>query len=351
MTLAVLTRLDDVCRDRGARTAKEARPLAGLVGEVERGMDAVEAELGRVDARGDAPAEKSVRHLLGLRGKRLRPLCVALAARTGPRGFGSAARELAVAAELVHAATLLHDDVVDAGDLRRGAPTARVLYGNAASIFGGDWLLVEAMRRIQTAAVPGALDRALQVLREMLEAESQQLAARGKPWAPEAGRAAYLRVAQGKTASLFAWALGSGGRGGGADEAAATALEDFGTQLGIAFQVVDDALDLADDALSLGKTALADLREGKMTYPLVIAAERDPRVAAWLADAAAQAEPPAALLLEVARAVRATGAVDEARRFAAERTRAAEAALGPLPPSAAREALAGIAGALARRDA
>src|SRR5262249_22155884 len=148
------------------------------------------------------------------------PLCVALAARAG-NGFGAAARQLAVAVELVHTATLLHDDVVDVGDTRRGAPAARVVYGNAASIFAGDWLLVEALRRVRAAAVPDALDRLLDIIEEMIMAESTQLDRRG---VMVADRAAYFRVVEGKTASLFRWALWAGGRAGGLDERACRAL-------------------------------------------------------------------------------------------------------------------------------
>jgi geranylgeranyl pyrophosphate synthase len=109
-------------------------------------------------------------------------MCVALAGAPA-RGFDRRARDLAVAAELVHNATLLHDDVVDLGDLRRGAPAARVVYGNAASIFAGDWLLVEAIARIRAAGFPDLLDRALDVLRQMLSAEacSSRCAAPSRP--------------------------------------------------------------------------------------------------------------------------------------------------------------------------
>jgi octaprenyl-diphosphate synthase len=128
----------------------------------------VEAGLAAIDGNG-TPMHKSARHLMRLGGKRLRPLCVALAARVGA-GFGSAARELAIAVELVHNATLLHDDVIDLGDRRRGKDTARVIYGNAASIYAGDWLLVDALRRIQATALPGLLEKSLGVLNEILEA-------------------------------------------------------------------------------------------------------------------------------------------------------------------------------------
>src|SRR5213076_2069185 len=173
-------------------------------------LAACEAGLALV-ARGTDVVSRSVGHLLDLDGKRLRPLCVALGARAGA-GFTGPARELAVAVELVHTATLLHDDVVDLGEKRRGADTARAVYGNAASIFAGDWLLIEALRRVRHAGVRGLLDRLLDVIEEMIIAESVQLEGRRRA---DLGRAAWMRVAEGKTASLFRWAMLAGGRAGG----------------------------------------------------------------------------------------------------------------------------------------
>jgi octaprenyl-diphosphate synthase len=264
-------------------------------------------------------------------------MCVALAARVG-HGFSPAAREIAIAAELIHAATLLHDDVVDLGDKRRGEPTARLLYGNAASIFGGDWLLVEALRRIESARVPNVLADVLSVLREMLAAESLQLACRGRF---DPSPSVYMRIVEGKTASLFRWALASGGHAGGLAEAQVRALAAYGDRLGVAFQVIDDLLDVAGDAQALGKSLFADLREGKATYPLLLALEREPRLLP-IVRAAAESDDGAAL--EVAGAAAAetlarTGAVDDARAFAARLSTQAVAHLAELPRCAAREAL------------
>jgi octaprenyl-diphosphate synthase len=339
----VLTRLDSVGNMLGAPLE---RPLTGVLAEVDADIQAVERALAAVDPSGEAPVEECVRHLLQLRGKRLRPMCVALAARTGS-GSSPAARELATAAELVHAATLLHDDVVDLGDRRRGAPTARLLYGNAASIFGGDWLLVEAIRRIQAAGVPGLLDEALDVLRAMLEAESLQLARRG---VLDVNRAAYLRVAEGKTASLFRWALLAGARAGGASEDAERGLARFGDRIGVAFQVIDDVLDLAGEPTATGKSLYADLAEGKMAFPLVVALERNPVLGALLESLAQESEPSGSALAEVARAVAATGAVDEGRTFARSLANEAVQSLAAVPACPAKEALVSAAAQLFARD-
>jgi len=278
----VMARLADVCKVRGVG-GKPSR-LGELLGCVEDDMLVIDAGLEAIADGGsrDLPVEKSVRHLLRLKGKRLRPMCVALAARVG-QGFTPAARDIAISAELVHAATLLHDDVVDLGDKRRGEPTARMLYGNAASIFGGDWLLVEALRRIDAAGTPGVLADVLEVLREMLSAESLQLACRGR-FDPNV--AVYMKIVEGKTASLFRWALASGGRAGGLPLPGCRALAAYGERLGVAFQVIDDLLDVTGDPDALGKSLFADLREGKTTYPLLLALERDPKLAPTVRAAA-----------------------------------------------------------------
>jgi octaprenyl-diphosphate synthase len=320
------------------RVDGRAALLGELLGCVEADMRAIDDELGGVcKGAHEYPVEKSVAHLLGARGKRLRPMCVALAARLG-RGFDARAELVAVSAELIHAATLLHDDVVDLGATRRGAPAARLVYGNAASIFGGDWLLVEALRRIQRAAVPGVLEEVLDVLAEMLAAESVQLACRGR-FDPSVS--VYMRVALGKTAALFRWALAAGGRCGGLGDDECRALSTYGEKLGVAFQIVDDVLDVAGDEAQLGKALYTDLREGKTTYPLLVALEREPSLLQILRAAWEEAEGGrlAQLGATVAAALVRTGALDEARSLASRQASEAVAALAPLAPTIAKRAL------------
>jgi len=275
----------------------------------------------------------------------LRPLCVALASRTG-EGFSAAARHLATAVELVHSATLLHDDVVDLGHVRRGQPTARMIYGNAASVFAGDWLLIEALREVRRAQVPGALDELLSVIEEMIRAEAIQLEARGSI---VADRETYFAIVRGKTASLFRWALFAGARAGGLDPAAARALERYGENLGIAFQIVDDALDLAGDTATLGKSLFSDLREGKITYPLIVALERDPEMAPLLEAAISDASADADVSLRVLASLRRTGACAAALDLAKHHARVAVAELEGAPPSEARHLLALVAEATTER--
>ncbi|APR78397.1 Octaprenyl diphosphate synthase [Minicystis rosea] len=340
----VFAHLEDVCAGRGLDTLAgkliELRTwLAGDLADVERAIAAA--------GSGDTPAHKSVRHLLDQDGKRLRPICVALASRAG-QGFTPAARTYAVAVELVHNATLLHDDVVDVGDVRRGHPAARVVYGNAASIFGGDWLLTDALCRVQSAGQADVLGRLLEVIKEMVIAESLQLARRGKV---KCSASDYFRIIDGKTASLFRWAMFAGARAGGVGTEATQALEEYGQKLGVAFQLVDDLLDFAGDPAATGKALLTDLREGKMTYPLILAMERDPSLAPDLERSCASedAEVDPELAAHVARAMARAGVTDDCLELATKLCREAIKSLSVVPTGRARTSLESVALSVPRR--
>jgi octaprenyl-diphosphate synthase len=337
----VLNRLEAVVRD--VPVDEMAAKLADLRLFLDDDLRQVDEAIRLIDRR-DTPLHKSAGHLLDLGGKRLRPTCVALASRVG-RGFGPEAREVAVAVELIHSATLLHDDVVDNGDLRRGAPTARVLYGNAASIFAGDWLLVDALQRVAKVGLAGQLDHMLAVLKEMLDAEALQLQNRGSL---RGSVEDYFRVVEGKTASLFRWGLRSGGQAGGATPAQCEALERFGGALGVAFQVVDDVLDVAGDGAQIGKSLFADLREGKATYPLLVAVQRDARLGEQI-EAALRENAIESIEGEVSRRIRATGAVEASRELAAKLSGEALDSLKTLPASPVRDALEQVAVAMLHR--
>jgi octaprenyl-diphosphate synthase len=332
LSRAVLDRLAHVSTARGAPSLGER--LASLDRWVRADLIAFEAELATIP-RGARVVHSAAHHLLELGGKHLRPLCVALASRFG-EGFTDRARGLAVAVELIHNATLLHD-VVDVAERRRGQPAACVVYGNAASIFAGDWLLVAALRRIAAAGVEGLLDRMLAVIDEMIVAESIQLERRGNVTGT---REDYFAIIEGKTAALFRWAMIAGARVARLPPAAESALERFGLHLGVAFQAVDDELDFADGT---GKDPLADLREGKITYPLVVALECDATLHAQLVALLAQSQPRRDELAAIAAAVRATGALAATRALAEDHVERALAVLDELPAGPARDALVTVA--------
>jgi len=338
----VLDRLRAVCA-RGELDDLGSR-LSDLLDLVREDLALFEVDVASLPG-GRSLVHRSAEQLLALGGKRLRPTCVMLASRVGD-GFDPRARDLAVAVELVHSATLLHDDVVDLGDLRRGAPASRALYGNAASIFAGDWLLIEALRRVRRAAVPGTLDRLLSVIEEMIFAESIQLEARGHL---RTDRDGWMRVAEGKTAALFRWAMLAGGRAGGLGDRACRALEDYGTHLGVAFQAVDDVLDLTGDSAATGKALFVDLRDGKMTWPLILGVERDPALRQVIERVLRSPVAEVGLEGQILDALIATGAVEDCRAMARERSARAVACLDALPGSRATEALATVARAAVER--
>jgi octaprenyl-diphosphate synthase len=306
-------------------------------------LAALDAALGAVVRDGPAPAALAATHLAAAGGKRVRPLLVLLSAACFGGG-GAVARELALAAELVHLATLLHDDVVDDGDERRGVPAARRIYGNAVSVLAGDLLLTHALERT-AAAAPAVLPDLLRTLRRLVDGEVVQLRGRVELDLDERTHAAIVRD---KTASLFAWAARAGARAAGAPEDAVQALGAFGEHVGLAFQLVDDALDYAGDARETGKSLLADVHEGKITLPLLRALALRPQLAAELQAVRAG---DGAAALRVAQSVRESGACAAVRDEARAHTREAIAALACVPEGRARELLAAVAEELTVRRA
>ena len=336
--------LEGVCENHGLPDL--AARLLGIRNWLAHDIAAVDRDLATLP-RLATKVTASAHHLLDLGGKHLRPMCVALAARVGT-GFDAGARQLAVAVELVHNATLLHDDVVDLGDSRRSAPTARFIYGNAASVFAGDWLLVAALRRIRAAAVPGTLDRMLAIIDEMIIAESLQLDNRGRI---DVDLDDYGRIVEGKTAALFRWAMYAGGRAGNLDAGSCAALEAFGRNVGIAFQAVDDLLDYAGDSRVTGKEPFADLREGKVTYPLALALAGDAELTAMLEhDLAGDRGVTDSVIARVRTSLERSHALSRCRELAETHVTAAIACLDPLPDGAARAALTTLAEATLHRE-
>jgi octaprenyl-diphosphate synthase len=346
MSDAVLSSLAETSRAQGfSALALRLEDLGGPLGEE---LSAIASDLLPAGA-GANLAVRAAQQLLIRPGKRLRALCVLLAARPAP-GRRAVARErvrdLAIAAELVHAATLLHDDVLDEGTERRGVPTARMVFGNSASILGGDHLLIEALRRVERARFPELLAMLLEVIEQMIAAEAIQLEDRRQSIEARLERAElsarYLSVARGKTAALFRWGLIAGGRAAGLGPRELGALGRAGETAGIAFQLIDDLLDFAADPGETGKDSFSDLAGGKLTWPVLHAVQIDPGLAADLARGA----PPTAL----ARRIKESGAVeatrDEARRYGAE----ALEALSALPEGPARLALAGLVAAMLERS-
>ena len=289
-------------------------------------------------------------HIVAAGGKRLRPMLLLLAARAcGSRTAASAspdAHQLAAVIEFIHTATLLHDDVVDESDLRRGRKTANALWGNAPSVLVGDFLYSRSFQLMVE------LDR-MEVMRIL--ADTTNSIAEGEVLQllhvhnPDTDEAAYLRVIERKTAVLFAAATRLGALLAGVDDATQQCLHDYGLNLGLAFQIADDVLDYCADEDALGKHLGDDLAEGKATLPLIHAmAQADATTRERLRAIVKEGDGNG--LPEALAAIHASGSLDYSRTCATEYAQLAVQALEGLPDNAAIAGLRGLARYAVNRD-
>jgi octaprenyl-diphosphate synthase len=246
-------------------------------GSVQRLFDLSTVDMAGVDALIHARLKSEVPlipalgdHLVEAGGKRLRPLLTVAAARLCGTD-NEAHRNLAAAVEFIHTATLLHDDVVDGSQLRRGKVAAHLIWGGSASVLVGDFLFARAFELMVETGSLKALDILARASRVIAEGEVLQLT---RVRDLQLDQATYLEIIRGKTAELFAAAAESGAVVSGASDAQVAALADYGLKLGLAFQLADDALDYGGTAETLGKNAGDDFREGKVTLPLLLAIQR-----------------------------------------------------------------------------
>lgn len=283
--------------------------------------------------------EEIGRYLAASGGKRLRPLFTALGARAA--GHRGAVHRLMCAGELIHLGSLLHDDVVDEADARRGRPAAHKVFTNPSVILAGDFCVARGML---IAAQEGGLRAVTELTRtvaEMSEGEISQLLNAGHL---ELGVDAYYEVIDRKSASLMAWCAAAGAWAIG-QEAHADALHSFGRRMGVAFQIADDVLDYSGEERLTGKPAGQDLAQRKPTLPLLLAMERRPGLKSRLMERApTEAEVPA-LVAEVVQSGAAQDALDVARAH----VRDGLADLTRLPETPARAALVGLAHHLVER--
>ncbi|MDX6726427.1 MAG: octaprenyl-diphosphate synthase [Baekduia sp.] len=275
-------------------------------------------------------------------GKRLRPLLVILAAGGPVAPSDEGLVRAAVAVELVHSATLVHDDVLDLAPLRRGRPTVFATAGRAAATQTGDLLFSRAFALLAANADP-------EQVRALSDAGSAlargELLQRADAFDATIALERYLRRCELKTARLFeaACMLGALEAGGGLD--GAEALREFGRRIGLAFQMLDDVLDVAGPAQRTGKHRGTDLLDGTVTLPFILARERDPSLAALDPRAIADAEQAEAICDRIA----ATGALDEARAMALEHVEAAKAVVPAGLPDRERAALLLVADGVVAR--
>lgn len=282
-------------------------------------------------------------YIIGGGGKRLRPALTLLAAGAAgvpPAGAGGGPQhDLAAVVEFIHTATLLHDDVVDDSGLRRGRKTANAAFGNAAAVLVGDFLYSRAFQMMLTAGSMRVMEVLAEATNTIAEGEVLQLM---NCHDPGVGEDRYLEVIRRKTAKLFEAAARLGAVLARSPAPVEGGLAEYGMRLGTAFQLIDDVLDYSGDASTIGKSLGDDLAEGKPTLPLI---------RAMAVGTPAQAEAVRRAIVEGGRddfpvvlaAVQATGALDYARDVAEAESRAAAAALAPLPDSAHKQSLLELA--------
>ena len=313
---------------------------------VDRLNTMLEADLASVETLLKARAKSPVDiipdlsgYIVSAGGKRLRPM-ITLAAAHAVGEAGHSTHALAAAVEFIHTATLLHDDVVDESDLRRGKPAAKSVWGNSASILVGDFLFARAFTLMVETGSLEILDILSNASSVIAEGEVRQLAAQGRLDLPTED---YLAIIEAKTAALFEAASRAGALSGGSEEHAA-ALASYGKNLGLAFQIVDDALDYGGTTSVIGKVVGDDFREGKITLPVIIARRRgkpeDHDFWARALDISRQEESDLARAIHL---IRTTGAAEATLAEADAYTELAKSALSGLPDSQWKTALAELA--------
>jgi octaprenyl-diphosphate synthase len=225
---------------------------------------AIEQELGRDAASGVSTITEIAEYLREGGGKRIRPSLLLLSAHM--LGYsGAGAIRLGTVVEMVHTATLVHDDIIDSADIRRGRPSANTTWGNEKCVLAGDWLYMQAFRVALEEKNLRVLDLLIGLTQQMVEGELLQIQKLGKA----VSEAEYYDLIYRKTACLFAVTMRLGAVLAGAGEAVETSLAAYGRAVGLAFQIVDDVLDLTSTEEVLGKPVASDLREGKATLSVI----------------------------------------------------------------------------------
>ncbi len=277
-------------------------------------------------------------HIIGSGGKRLRPMLVLLAAQAALYA-GDEHIQLAAVVEFIHTATLLHDDVVDESDLRRGRKTANAVWGNAASVLVGDFLYSRAFQLMVELERMRVMKILADTTNAIAEGEVLQLLHINNP---DIDEAAYLQVVERKTAVLFSAATRLGAVLGGLPHEQEEALALYGLHLGFAFQIADDVLDYVSDSDTLGKNIGDDLAEGKPTLPLIYAIQHSkPEQAASMRRAIESGGLDS--LENIVAAIHDSGALELSRAKALDYAESAKNALRVLPASDARDALLALA--------
>src|SRR6202047_1660973 len=315
--------------DAGSKQAREkvialltAREIFDLVRD---DLVLVEQELSRQTSVSFEPVSEITSYLLGGGGKRLRPALLLLFARYDGRSNSHGAIRLGAVVELLHSATLIHDDVIDSANTRRGRPSANSRWGNHRSVLGGDWLYMLSFQMALEERNFRILDILIDLTQKMVEGELIQLEKICRLHITEQDA---LRQASYKTACLFSGCARLGAVLGGLEDAAEEALAEYGRYAGLAFQLVDDLLDFTASAEQLGKPVLSDLKEGKVTLPLIYAMENGHRDARELVARVLEEKEFSSVRPEtIVALVQESGALERARNLAHDYARRAKACL------------------------
>ncbi len=314
---------------------------------VQEDLQRVEGEINLQSVASVAAVTTIGRYLHSSGGKRLRPALLLLSSKLIGDGGASAIR-LAAVVELLHAATLVHDDVIDVAQTRRGRPSPNVLWGNHTSVLAGDWLYMQAFQMALDEHNFRILDILIGLTQTMVEGELLQLERIGSLTVTEAG---CMDLVDRKTASLFSACARLGAMAAGASEAVEARLGEYAWNLGMAFQLVDDVLDFTAHETVLGKPVGSDLREGKVTLPLVYsmseaAAHERQLVETILSDGDYGRVPFSSILALIA----SHHGIERAMRRAEAFTEKAREIIGGFPDSPYQRALYALTGLVTDRD-
>jgi octaprenyl-diphosphate synthase len=316
-------------------------PLARVTGLVQPKLDQVEKQIVQQIAAFDPAIEGYVAYAIGGRGKRLRPLVALLAGgATGEINPGHV--DLAVIVELIHLATLVHDDVMDEAERRRAQPTVNARWGNSLSVLLGDCLFAHALN-LSTSFENSAIGRT--IARTASEICSGEMIQTQRRFDLKLGVEEYLRIVRMKTGSLFAAAAELGATISEADSTAIEILKDFGMRVGTAYQIYDDCLDIAGNESATGKTLGTDLRDGKFTLPVLIFLgsasefERE-RCSSFILDGRCEE------VTEILKNRSANGALDESIAAGSDLIREAQTSIESLASNAHLEGLFALGDAL-----
>lgn len=310
-------------------------------------LDQVEREIGLESVASVDAVTYIGQYLQSGGGKRLRPILVLLSGKLFGESKPGLIRMAAVV-EMIHTATLVHDDVIDMAKTRRGRPSINVVWGNHTSVLAGDWLYMQAFQAALRERNFAVLDLLINLTQMMVEGELLQLERIGKIGVSEAD---YMELIDRKTASLFSACARLGAMSSGADEASENRLGEYAWNLGIAFQLIDDVLDFTSREKILGKPVGNDLREGKVTLPLIYSLESaEPEERRLIETVLADGNYDQVPFGKILHLLHRYGGIERAQERAQVFTEKARAIIAEFPDSSYQRALLAVTDLVTERD-